>query len=483
MVRTIRLGTVSSVLLALLVTTGCFERRTAPITPRLGNVQSVRIALGGYRNVDLVLVVDDSGSMSEEQDILEQRIGDLVRDLTSPADADGDGQPDWSAVERLRIAIVTTDMGTSDAPPPINVGVCAGRGDDGQYQSSGAGAGAEAGLQVYDVARSDEPGAYSARIGCIVDSLGTSGCGIEQQLEAAARAVERGGEIPGGFPADDAILAVLVLTDEEDCSLAAPNEFYSEFARTERINVLCQDAALGLHGASPAWLTSLDTLAARMSAGRDERSFVFAAITGLPIALSGRTAAEILADPDMEYGEMYDPSRRSLVPTPACTSENGDAAPARRIVELGSRFPRSVLHSICADDFGPAIRELAAAIAQNLGSVCLTRRIPLIGDRVECDVRVTLPPGEGCDEARGQREVERDEEGRAVCQITQVPEAVGGEGYFYEDSEECPQLTFTPLAQPPLGSTLEAECYFETPSGDAGAPPVIEEDAGTPTGP
>lgn len=483
MVRTTRLGTAASVLMVLLVTTACMERRTAPLTPRLGFAQDVNVVVGGYRNVDLVLVVDDSGSMEDEQNILEQRIGDLVRDLTSPPDLDGDGEPDWGAVERLRVAIVTTDMGTSGSPPPANVGVCTGFGDDGQYQSSGSCTGSEPGLQVYDLERGDDPAAYSARIGCIVDTLGLSGCGIEQQLEAAARAVERGADVPGGFPADDAILAVLVLTDEEDCSLQAPDEFYSEFGRTERINLLCQDAAQGINGASPAWLRSLDTLASRLSAGRDERSFVFAAITGLPVDLSGRTTPEILADADMRYDEVLDPVRRALVPRPACTSENGEAAPARRIVDLAGRFPNSVLHSICADDFAPAIRELTETIARNLGGICLTRRIPLIGDRVECDVRLTLSEGQRCDAALGQTEIERTPEGLAVCQLAQVPGGVGGEGYFYEDSEDCPRLAFTERAQPPLGSSLSASCYFETGGADAGTPPVVEEDGGTPTGP
>ncbi|WP_157069415.1 hypothetical protein [Sandaracinus amylolyticus] len=474
-----RLGAVLSVLIALVITTGCFERNTGAIVPRLGNVQEVRLTTGGFRNVDLVLLVDDSGSMEEEQDILEERIADLVRDLTTPPDENGDGRADWGAVDRLRVAIVTTDMGTSGVPAPDGVGVCEGLGDDGEYQSAASCSGAELGLQVYQTG--EDAGAFAARIGCIVDSLGLNGCGIEQQLEAASRAVERGSDVPDGFPAEDAILAVLVLSDEEDCSLEQPDAFYAEFERTGRVNLLCQDAALGANGASQAWLRSIDSLATRLAAGREDGSFVFGAITGLPIDLSGESPATILADPRMVYGERTDSMNRR-VPTAACTSENGDATPARRIVEVASRFERSVLHSICSDDFGPAIQEVTRAIAQQIGEFCLPRRIPLVGERVECELRVKLAEGESCDRARGQTEVERDD-GRAVCVVDQVAaDGSTGQGYFYADSEECPQIVFTDAARPPLGASVVASCYFETPR-DGGAPPTIEEDAGSPTGP
>lgn len=453
---------------------GCYERDTARLHPRLGFAQEVRADIGGYRNVDLLLVVDDSGSMDEEQENLAEEIPLLVRDLTTPPDLDGDGDPDWGAVERLRIAIVTSDVGTAGAIPPDAIsGSCSGFGGAGELRTSAACAGAETGLQVYRPG--DDAAAFATRIGCIVESLGTAGCGIEQQLEAGARGVEAG--VPLGFPADDALLAVLVLTDEEDCSLAAPEAFYSTFS-TDVGNVLCQRAAQGIDGARPEWLTPIASLAERLSAGRDEQSFVFAAITGIPTELSGREASAILAHPGMQYTERT--GLRGLEPVPVCTGRRadgtslGDAAPARRIVELSQRFPGSVLHSICTDDFRPAIRDLTASIARNLPGVCLTREIPVIGDRVDCTVEVLLAEGARCDASAGYRAFETRDDGRAVCRVDQVPGGAGGQGFFYDTSDaECARLTFTTAAQPPLGARVTVDCYFEVP----------REDGGTPTGP
>src|SRR5690349_11111685 len=46
--------------------------------------------------VDLLLVVDASGSMREEQFHLAEQLPELVRSLVDPPDEDGDGMPDWS---------------------------------------------------------------------------------------------------------------------------------------------------------------------------------------------------------------------------------------------------------------------------------------------------------------------------------------------------------------------------------------------------
>jgi hypothetical protein len=51
-------------------------------------------------------------------------------------------------------------------------------------------------------------------------SVGTNGCGIEQHLEATKRALD-GNPLNAGFVRDSAFLAVIVIADEDDCSLAS----------------------------------------------------------------------------------------------------------------------------------------------------------------------------------------------------------------------------------------------------------------------
>lgn len=464
--RSVRLRLAVGALVAIssILAVGCMERRTAALQPRLGFGQEVRVRNSGYRNVDLLLVVDDSNSMEEEQGNLAAQIPLLVHDLTTPPDRDGDGQGDWGAAERVRIAVVNTDLGTSGATPPSGIGSwCSGWGDDGAWQAS-ADCGAVPALQVFTA--TDDPDAFATRIGCLVESLGIEGCGIEQQLGAAAKGVELGEA--SGFPAADAMFAVLMLTDEEDCTLEDPSAFFGAFS-SSNANVLCQRAAQGVEGAQSAWLTSIDALVARMSAGRDESGFVFAAITGIPTELEGVTPADILGDDAMRYREQISPTTRQLEPVPACETSLGRAAPARRIVELAGRFPGSVLRSICTDDFRPAVQELVARIAERLPGVCLTRAIPRVGARVDCRMEEVLPEGLACTSIPGHQPIGLDGTGREVCLIDQVYEGGPTEGFFYDDTDAtCAQLAFTDAAIPPLGAAITVDCYFEVPTEGGG---------------
>jgi hypothetical protein len=445
-----------------LANAGCMERRLARSRPRLGFGQEVRVGNDGFRNVDVLLMVDDSGSMEEEQDNLAEQIPRLIGDLVAPPDRDPvDGMPDWGAADRVRVVVVSSDVGTSGATPPRAIEeICFGQGDDGMARTSAA-CGAADPIQVFQTG--DDPVAFANRVGCVVSSLGLGGCAIEQQLESAARHVDR--SLPAGFPADDAIFAVLLLTDEDDCSLAQPDAFYAQFTGVNG-NVLCGRAESGV-GGDPSWLTAIPGLAARISAARDRESFVLAAITGIPVTASGMSPDDILRLPEMEFIEQIGPGG-GLEPRPACESSLGRAFPARRITQLARLLPGSVLHSICTDDFTPAISDLVRRIAERLGSVCLTRAVPLVGDRVDCLMEETLPAGMLCSEVPGRVDHGVDEDGRAVCLVDQVPGGTGA-GFFYDASDpECAQLEFTPGSEPPLGARITVDCYFEVPSEGGG---------------
>jgi hypothetical protein len=67
------------------------------------------------RPVDLLFVIDDSGSMLEEQSAVIPEVPNLVRVLTS-GDLDGDGTQDFLPIEDLRVAVTSTNMGTSGFP-------------------------------------------------------------------------------------------------------------------------------------------------------------------------------------------------------------------------------------------------------------------------------------------------------------------------------------------------------------------------------
>jgi hypothetical protein len=75
---------------------------------------------------------------------------------------------------------------------------------------------------------------------CLAE-LGTNGCGFEQQLEALRKALDVS-ETPenDGFVREDALLVVVLVTDEDDCSAAQPDIIFNPDPSENRI-----DSSLG----------------------------------------------------------------------------------------------------------------------------------------------------------------------------------------------------------------------------------------------
>ena len=167
------------------------------------------------RALDVLFVVDTSGSMLEEQRALVDAAGaqlfaQLAEDLGGPPD--------------LHVAIVSTDVGVGVPGVPG----CPETSADGRFQIGGGAVGCGIdGSYLRDVARPDGSrdrnftGTITEAFSCAA-TLGTTGCGFEQPLEAVRRALD--GRYPehAGFLRADALLLVVFLTDEDDCSALDP---------------------------------------------------------------------------------------------------------------------------------------------------------------------------------------------------------------------------------------------------------------------
>ncbi len=456
--------TASCALAVSLFATGCLERDIATLTPRVARGIDQPVSSEGIPDVDLLLVIDDSGSMEEEQALLEREIPRLVRGLTAPPDENGDGEPDWNAAESLRVAIVTTDLGTS-GEPERRLGGCGLEspfgdpwGEDGALRADVACDPSASPVQEWHVG--DDVDAFVDRVSCVA-SVGHAGCGFEQPLAAAVRALSRSDET--SFPRDQSLLAVLVLSDEEDCSLGNPASFFAELPASARdTNAYCV-------GRTDA-LVAIDDLAHDLAAGRDESLFVFAAITGIPVDLVGQPFADVLADARMQY--VPEPANATGLAW-ACTARNADATvrseatPGRRYVELASRVPGAVVRSICEEDFRPAIEEITRHIGSRITRVCLGRALtPDADGRVDCAVTETLPLGTPCASVPGRVPTGVDADGREVCDVAQAPNAAGSGWYYNLADPACDQVSFTPDALPPYGARLRFQCLVEVPRDD-----------------
>src|SRR4051812_15399424 len=189
----------------------------APLdAPATNEIEAALFPAVANRNVDLLFMIDNSSSMQLKQDRFLAGFPALLSSLTSSA----------GGLPNLHIGIVTSDLGTSAADgtqaPDINAasGGCVGSGTSADLQTSSG----VSGTFISDV--DDGSGGrtrnYSGSLASAViasSQVGANGCGFEQSIESTRRVLS-GNPTAAGFRRPDAALAVIYLTDEDDCSLA-----------------------------------------------------------------------------------------------------------------------------------------------------------------------------------------------------------------------------------------------------------------------
>ncbi len=322
--------------------------------------------------VDMLWVIDNSNSMAEEQESLAANFPALIDVLTHPPDSDGDGEPDYPPLTDLRVGVVSTDMGVGDNGGVI--GCPSATGDDGVMVSESRAPGSCAGVRTagppwlqFDGTNGD---AFETDFACL-SSLGTNGCGLEQQLEASLAALTRH-RAPGGphegFLRPNSLVAVVYVTDEDDCSAADDSIFDPSADAVDELGHLRVRCAL-----HPELLHPLDRyVTALRNLQLDRRGDVIvAAITGVPRELT-RDPANIdydalLADERMQF--TLDPMDDTRL-VPACNLGGvGSAPPARRIVQVVADFATDgdgLVASICQPDLRPVMEDLAQLVAARL---------------------------------------------------------------------------------------------------------------------
>lgn len=481
---------------------GCGRGSRALIPCQIGDLVH-RVNQIHLENVDLLLVVDNSHSMATHQRQLAAQLPNLIQAMTS-GDVDGDGVREFRAVRSLNVGIVTTDMGTGGHRIPT----CADPdfGDDGLFRThAGPADSCERTYPTFQNFRRedapDEVDAFARSVACVAVA-GTDGCGLEQPLEAALKAITPSssdtrfhagsvGHADGsnaGFLRADAVLVVVVLTDEDDCSVRDPALFDVESPTFPGdLNLRCL-----LHGpeeyarqgrdpaTSPVWEVErfVDGL---LDAKATPDTILFAAVTGIPEGLSPSPPIDydaILGHALMR--ERPDPELPNRL-VPSCITPTSDTAsivayPPRRLVRAGQLLEAAgahvVLQSLCQDDltqpFDAILRELAVAFADG----CLPNLERNRAGQIPCMVTEELAPGRRCDEISGRvllRTTTARGEEVEVCRVNQLAVRDGvvapGDGWFYErdDSAEmhCPPSRASRISAhgPALADHYDIQCW------------------------
>jgi len=389
--------------LCVLALAGCPDRTISAVAVDQGKVEQLDIPAIPNRNVDILFVVDDSLSMADQQASLRANFPRMVEVLES---IEG-GLPD------VQIGVVTPNLGTSalDGTEAAATSGCAGRGEDGVLRRLGAG-GPRFLRDVDDGAGGRErnyPGTLADAFSQLAD-VGTNGCGIEQHLGAIERATDGSHPENAGFLRPEASLAVIVIADEDDCSLAK-SSLFDVYPRTDstwgtRTNfrctsqgVTCQtpatpfDDALGpredCHPSDGSGeVASIDHYIDHLKSLKPEpRDLVVAGIVGDPDPF------EIVADGGIHVLGSSCPTGSSQVATPAV-----------RTNAFLEGFEQRARTTICDNDLSAGLVEIAAAIKDAIVDPCFDNTLLDVdpttpGPQYECTVtEVRRHPGENDEE-------------------------------------------------------------------------------------
>lgn len=424
---------------------GCNAHPLKEVELKQETVGGGTVAVIQRKDVDILFVIDNSGSMGEEQATLAANFANFIDTLEEPGvDAN------------YRIAVTTTDS---------NHAHCGG-GDNGRFQISSCRSRTQEFQRAGTVGPEDNFFDESCAAVCDLDSIettptttlvdrtpkshpwiesiggvtnlpqgvsatqafqcvgpqGVAGCGYEAPLESMRQALVRSfadTEPSHGFIRPGAILAVVIVTDEADCSARyrdfpdpwdphGSRTFWSDdnlagnYPQSEVCwfaGVSCQDNGDGTKTCSPAnkdeagdptdddgavmhpvsrytdYLQSLEDekRAIDVEAGLDSADVLVAVIGGVP---PGYVAGQEIPYRDGTVGADIDFQADNGI-APGCRTEGiGEAVPPVRLRDFAAAFEthggeRTNLFSVCQADYSPALKEIADRIVDQVKPACV----------------------------------------------------------------------------------------------------------------
>ncbi|MCX5747880.1 MAG: VWA domain-containing protein [Proteobacteria bacterium] len=419
---------------------GCPDRTISTLPPTQGKVEIVDVPANPRHDLDLLFVIDNSGSMREEQTSLRANFRRFIGVL---ATIDG-GLPN------VHIGVVTSDLGTqtTDGHDGGSAFGCTARGEDGALRALPSGA-----RFLVDEAdgsggrRTNYPGTLEDAFAQIAE-VGNVGCGIEQHLGAMQRALEPDNAVNAGFLRPHAFLAVVVIADEDDCSQAHPGLFAGS-TNGDEVNFRCTSdgvacdtpatdflAADGVRQdchpkANRRYVESIDRYVAFLKGVKaDPADVIVAGILGPTdhFEITHKASTTVLA-------------RSCSYPGPV---EDQLAYPAVRLAAFLDQFAAHATNqTICDDDLSSALTSVSNTIASALSSRCFT------SDLLDVDP-VTAGPQYSCAVVETRRRADGTDEEIAVLPSC----AHDSSGPCWSIVEDLAHCAFTP-ADPHLALAID----------------------------
>jgi hypothetical protein len=353
------------------------------------------------RDVDILFMVDNSPSMQQEQENLGRNFPAFIDELRKIP----------GGLPSVHIGIISSDLGAGSTPLQGGCGRVAG--DRGILQvKPGCGLNATDKFLISTPNGTPNPtvnfmGDLGTVFSCMA-KLGTSGCGYEHQLQSSRVALyEQITPDNKGFIRENAYLALIYITDEDDCSAEIGSDLFTDdmkFAGTSssfrcaQVGHLCKGMEPPINEFS-APLTDCDSNEAgrlisvqamvesikKVKRNPDQQILV-SGIFGWPNNTTGAEYRYVKGRDGIDYGSI-------------CQSANGDATAALRMKKFVDSFKENgSFFSICQDDFRPAMKQIGEKLAAKLGNPCITA--PLVdikpaeaGVQADCQV-IDAEPGD-----------------------------------------------------------------------------------------
>ncbi len=262
------------------LTQGCLQRDVNPQKPNTSNVFVEQIANSKISEIDLLFVIDNSVSMADKQEILKKAVPQMVQRLVNPLCVDSSGEnpevnvggdkdscpdgksPEFEAINDIHIGVISSSLGGhgSDNCKP---GMADPKSPSGFYDADDKG-------HLIPTVRSNVVDKGERGLGFLawggggeaerealitsfeehVEKTGENGCGFEAPLEAWYRFLvdpeppinmvldEKGRAFSEGPDTDvlnqraaflrpEGLVAIVLLTDENDCSAMDGGSYYN----------------------------------------------------------------------------------------------------------------------------------------------------------------------------------------------------------------------------------------------------------------
>jgi hypothetical protein len=246
------------------VSTGCLDRPVVPQKPNTTNIVVEKILQEKVDKIDLLFMIDNSISMADKQTILAAAVPQLVSRLVTPILIDG--QPEFDPVTDIHIGVISSSLGSyggnvcgEDPAPPQN--------DRAHLMPSvrpGLNSHNNLGFLWWDP---ENKGGGQSNVGALVadftahvQGVGEFGCGFEASLEAWYRFLidpdphlnvtgdasfvqtVSGVDEPllqqrRDFLRPDSLVAIIMLSDENDCSFVTENGFIGAYAASINLSL------------------------------------------------------------------------------------------------------------------------------------------------------------------------------------------------------------------------------------------------------